>query len=87
MKTIRLQVACRYLQRYGGELEGESGGKNIMRYIGNTPPQKVIPYFEEDLDIFLTDVLGHQIAEVTDLPTKTGYLYVRTGAFRPEMIY
>lgn len=86
LKTIRLQMACRYLRRYGGELIGKRGSLRLSVYIG-TPPEKVIPYFDEDLDIFLTDVHQHQIAHVIDLPTETGYLYARTGAFRPEILY
>lgn len=86
MKKNRLQVAVRYLQRYGGELIGERGDLPLSRYIGNPPPEKVIPYLGE-IDLFLTDVHQRQIAHVTDFPTETGYLYARTGAFRPEFVY
>ena len=85
LKTIRLEVARRYLQRYGGELEGEKGGRTMSAYIG-IRPQKVIPFFG-DMDIYLTDVHQYRIAKVINLPTETGYLYARTGAFRPEIAY
>lgn len=84
MKKITLQVACRYLQRHGGELEGERGYITMSGYIGN-PPQKVIPYFGE-VSIFLKDAQHNRIAIVTrGLPTEAGYLYPRTGAFKPEI--
>lgn len=85
MKKTTLQVACRYLQRYGGELEGERGHLPMFNYIG-TPPQKIIPYFF-GVSIFLKDVHHQRIATVIDLPTQAGYLYARTGEFKPEIPY
>ena len=86
MKKIRLQVACRYLSIYGGELEGERGHLTMSGYIG-TPPQKIIPYFGK-VDIFLKDAQHNRIAVVTTgLPTKSGHLYARTGEFKPEIPY
>ena len=51
MKEIRLQVACRYLQRHGGELEGERGYVNMAGYIG-TPPTKDYPVHEGGKRLF-----------------------------------
>ncbi len=86
MKKIRLQVAIRYLQRYGGELQGERGYVNMAGYIGN-PPQKIIPYMS-GVSVFLHDTQHERIAIVTTgLPTESGYLYARTGAFKPEIAY
>ena len=86
MKKIRLQVACRYLQRYGGELEGERGYINMAGWIGN-PPEKVIPY-TQGVSIFLHNAQHQRIAEVTaGLPAESGYLFTRTGEFKSEVAY
>ena len=86
MKKIRLKVAIRYLQKHGGELQGERGHINIAGYIGN-PPEKIIPYMR-GVSVFLHDAQHTRIAEVTtELPTESGYLYARTGAFKPEIAY
>lgn len=86
MKKIRFAVACRYLQRYGGELQGERGYINIAGYIGNSP-EKVIPY-TRGVSVFLHDAHHERIAVVTTgLPAESGRLYARTGEFKPEMAY
>lgn len=86
MKKIRLQVARRYLRRYGGELTTEKkDGLSIRGYRG-TPAEKTAPY-TLGVDVYLNSVNGDKIAQIKDVPKKTGYFFALTGAFKQEIPY
>lgn len=86
LKKIRLKVARRYLRRYGGELTTErKDGLNIRGYRG-TPSEKTVPY-TLGVDVYLNSVNGNKIAQIKDVPKKTGYFFPLTGAFKQEIPY
>ena len=84
MKEIRLPVACRYLRRYGGELESQRGSRHIFARGGRSI--KIVAY-TVGVEVYLTDIHQRRIAKVTDLPKVSGHFHADTGIFRQEIRY
>ncbi len=91
MKTIRLQVAQRYLQRYtGAEIKCEHVGafpcERPAVFVGNVRVADV-RFIPEHTKVFLMRD-GNAIAQITKkLPKASGYFDALTGEFQHEIPY
>lgn len=90
MKKIRLQVACRYLQRYGGSLECIHDRQTVLAkracVIGETTV--MLERFTPDKTQVFLKREDKRIAKIVEgLPETDGHFNPETGEFLREIPY